>query len=72
MVEKLTGKPQRFSYLEQNRIGDHICYYSDLRKMQAHYPRWRVTRSLPNVFSEIVESWEARSSVAARVAIGLR
>ena len=27
------------SYAEQNRIGDHICYYSDLRKMRSHYPR---------------------------------
>ena len=25
-------------YVDENRIGDHICYYSDLRKMQAHYP----------------------------------
>ena len=25
-------------YVEENRIGDHICYYSDLRKMRAHYP----------------------------------
>ena len=29
------------------RIGDHICYYSDLRKMQAHYPNWRLTIPLP-------------------------
>ena len=27
----------------ENRIGDHICYYSDLRKMKAHYPAWGIT-----------------------------
>ncbi len=60
MVEELTGKRQRYTYLEQNRIGDHICYYSDLRKMKAHFPRWGITRPLPDVFREIVDSWHAR------------
>ena len=27
-----------YDYVDQNRAGDHICYYSDLRKMTAHYP----------------------------------
>jgi CDP-paratose 2-epimerase len=60
MVEELTGKPQRYSYVDQNRIGDHICYYSDLRKMKNHYPKWTITRSLQNVVSEIVDSWRVR------------
>jgi CDP-paratose 2-epimerase len=59
-VEKLTGKPQRSAYLEQNRMGDHICYYSDLRKMKAHYPNWTITRALQNVFEEIVRAWYER------------
>ncbi len=37
-------------YVDQNRAGDHICYYSDLRKMKPHYPEWDITKSLePNV-----------------------
>lgn len=59
-VESLTGKPQVYSYLEQNRIGDHICYYSDLSKMKAHYPGWTITCSLRQTFQQIVESWRAR------------
>ena len=35
---EFTGKPQVYTYVDENRIGDHICYYSDLRKMRAHYP----------------------------------
>ena len=31
----LTGKRHEVHYVDQNRIGDHICYYSDLRKMRA-------------------------------------
>ena len=60
MVEALTGKPQRYSYQDGNRIGDHICYYSDLRKIQEHFPGWSITRPLRQVFEEIVESWEVR------------
>jgi CDP-paratose 2-epimerase len=59
-VRALTGKPQKFVYVDENRIGDHICYYSDLTKMKVHYPAWRITRSLDVIFSEIVESWEQR------------
>ena len=60
MVEEFTGTRQKWSYVEQNRIGDHICYYSDLRKMKEHYPGWTITRSLRDVFGEIAESWKAR------------
>lgn len=59
-VEKLTGIPQKYTYVDQNRIGDHICYYSDLRKMMDHYPGWGITRTLPDVFREIVASWHQR------------
>jgi CDP-paratose 2-epimerase len=60
MVEDITGQPQRWSYVDQNRAGDHICYYSDLRKMQTHYPRWSIAKSLPEIFGEITESWRQR------------
>jgi CDP-paratose 2-epimerase len=60
LVESLTGKKQNFTYVDQNRPGDHICYYSDLRKMKTHYPKWRITRPLPVIFQEIVDSWHVR------------
>jgi CDP-paratose 2-epimerase len=65
MVEELTGKPQKYTYVDQNRIGDHICYYSDLRKMRAHYPSWEIARPLDRVFAEIAETQLARLSAAA-------
>ena len=70
VVEKLTGKAQRYTYLEQNRVGDHICYYSDLRKMKAHYPGWGITRSLNDIFVEIVQSWNARLNKSTHVMAG--
>ena len=62
MVEKLSGRPMKHSYVAEARSGDHICYYSDLRKIRAHYPDWRLTKSLPDIFAEIHESWTRRSS----------
>jgi CDP-paratose 2-epimerase len=62
IAEKFTGKAQTYTYSDQNRIGDHICYYSDLRKMKAHYPGWDITKSLENTIQEIVKAWQRRQS----------
>ena len=59
-VEAISGKTMAYAYSEKNREGDHICYYSDLRKMREHYPNWDLTKSLDDIFSEIVEAWKAR------------
>jgi CDP-paratose 2-epimerase len=55
-VEQLTGRKLNWTYSETNRIGDHICYYSDLRKLKAHYPNWTITRSLDNIFEEFARA----------------
>ncbi len=60
--ESITGKSQLYSYVDENRIGDHICYYSDLRKMRAHYPEWDITIPLQAIFEEIVEGWNERNT----------
>jgi len=60
ITTNFTGKQQVYSYVDRNRIGDHICYYSDLTKMKAHYPMWDITKSLPQTIEEIVRSWQSR------------
>jgi CDP-paratose 2-epimerase len=59
-VEKLTGKKMQHVYVDQNREGDHICYISNLAKMKNHYPSWGLTKTLDDIFSEIVEAWGKR------------
>jgi CDP-paratose 2-epimerase len=66
-VEALTGKPTNWRYVEKAREGDHICYISDLRKMQAHYPNWGITRTLDDIFHELVDAWAARLSDSQNV-----
>jgi CDP-paratose 2-epimerase len=60
MAEALTGRKINYVYLDQPRAGDHICYYSDLRKICAHYPNWRIEKPLKVIFQEIVEAWQKR------------
>jgi CDP-paratose 2-epimerase len=60
IAESFTGKKQVYSYVDQNRIGDHICYYSDLRKMKSHYPGWDITIGLEETIRQIVEAWKTR------------
>jgi len=58
--ERFTGKKMNYVYDPTNRIGDHICYYSDLRKMKQHYPNWDITKSLEDTIKEIVDNWQNR------------
>jgi CDP-paratose 2-epimerase len=60
LAEETTGEKMQYGYVDKNRVGDHICYISDLSKMKSHYPSWRITKSLPDIFREICDSWRAR------------
>lgn len=60
IAEKYSGKKQKFIYNNENRIGDHICYYSDLSKIKTHFPDWEITKTLDETIEEIVNSWQIR------------
>ena len=51
--EELMGRKLRVEYVETNRVGDHICYISDLRRLKADYPQWEITRSLKDIVVEL-------------------
>jgi len=54
--EKLSGNKLDFSYVEDNRIGDHIWYISDVRKFQNHYPDWQYQYDMDGILREIYEN----------------
>ena len=60
ICEDFTGKKQSHEYDDENRIGDHICYYSNLSKIQKHYPKWEIRHSLEDIIGQIVEAWKTR------------
>jgi CDP-paratose 2-epimerase len=60
LAEKHSGRTMRYTYVDEPRIGDHVCYYSDLRKMRAHYPGWDITQSLDETVRQIVDALRLR------------
>ena len=53
ICEKITGNKMNFSYAEDNRIGDHIWYISDVSKFQSHYPDWSYKFNLNDILEQI-------------------
>ena len=51
--EAISGKKLDWTYVEDNRIGDHIWWISDVRKFQAHYPDWKYRYDLDAILREI-------------------
>jgi len=60
-VEEMTGKKMNWQYVDQNRIGDHICYISDLTKFKSHYPNWKITIGLDEIFRQIMADQRLRN-----------
>ena len=54
-VEQIMHKKINYVYYDQNRVGDHICYYSDLSKLRNDYPNWSISHTLNNIFDELAE-----------------
>jgi CDP-paratose 2-epimerase len=60
MLEARLGRAVRWRYTDMARRGDHICYISNLAKLRAHFPHWKITRSLEMIVDEILEAEVAR------------
>lgn len=61
LCERRLRRKMKVAYSEQNRLGDHIWYVSDLRKFQSHYPGWKHTYDLERIIDEIIEAMSARA-----------
>jgi CDP-paratose 2-epimerase len=42
-----------YNYVDQPRTGDHICYISNLGKLRAHFPGWKMEYSVQSIAGEI-------------------
>ena len=61
VCQDIAGKDLQHSYTDDNRIGDHIWWVSDIRKFKSHYPDWDLTYDIPGILQDIhdhgVERW---------------
>ena len=53
IIEKLTGKNAITNYKEENRIGDHIWWISNIDKFKNDYPNWKLTYNVTQIIKEI-------------------
>lgn len=53
LCEEISGRRLTWKYEEDNRIGDHIWWISDVRKFQEHYPDWKFRYGLREILEEI-------------------
>lgn len=68
-IERLCGRRPRLRLDGAERRGDHRCYYTDLGKLRAHYPDWRLGRSLDDILAEMVANAAERRAAATVVAV---
>src|SRR5690606_37913435 len=59
-LEELVGRRITWSLAEDARVGDHMCYISDMRKFRAHYPEWELTRGINDILREMVAAERER------------
>lgn len=56
-AEEVAGKKLDWEYVEENRVGDHIWYVSDMTKFRQHFNGWSPEYSLDEIFEDIAKGW---------------
>jgi CDP-paratose 2-epimerase len=61
LCQEIADRELQYSYAEDNRIGDHIWYISDLSKFKQRYPDWSIQYNIRTILRDIqatnVEKW---------------
>jgi len=60
LCENASGKKLNWSYIDDNRIGDHIWWISDVSKFKNHYPDWDFTYDMDAIIGELYEGISKR------------
>ena len=70
LLDKM-GLPVSHRYNPVNRVGDHICYITDLKKLHSHFPRWKLDYGLEEIVMEIATARsQAHSSKEVAAGVG--
>lgn len=64
MIEKLGNLEVQYTLSDTNRVGDHICYISDLRKLKSHFPGWSLKYSLEDILGMMIDMEKRKRSTA--------
>jgi len=61
--QEITGREMNTSFIEDNRIGDHIWWISDTRKLAEHLPDWTLRYGIDEILTQIYEGNRQRWAV---------
>ena len=61
ICQNLSGEKLQWSYTDENRIGDHIWWVSDVSKFRRHYPEWEYRYTLRDTLEQLFESVTERT-----------
>jgi CDP-paratose 2-epimerase len=63
LCEEISGRELSWEYAEDNRVGDHIWWISDMSRFRSHYPDWEPRYDVRGILTDIVEQaaerWDA-------------
>ncbi|MEP7167928.1 MAG: NAD-dependent epimerase/dehydratase family protein [Bacteroidota bacterium] len=60
LCEEISEKKLKYVYTDDNRIGDHIWYISDLTKFSTCFPGWSLKYNIKDILVEIFEGLTSR------------
>jgi CDP-paratose 2-epimerase len=55
LAQRISGRELDWTLSEQNRIGDHRWWISDVRPFARDYPSWKLTRGVEQILREVYE-----------------
>ena len=55
-IASILGTKLDYTISEDNRIGDHIWYISDVTKFREHYPNWNYKYDIDSIISEMINA----------------
>lgn len=58
--ERISGKTLNWSYVEDNRIGDHIWWISDISAFRSDYPNYKLKFGIDDILQDIYEAGVSR------------
>jgi CDP-paratose 2-epimerase len=56
LCEDITGKRLDWTYVDDNRVGDHIWWIGDNGRFAEHYPGWSLTYDVPTILAEMYDA----------------
>ena len=62
VAQEIVGEELEWSYVDENRVGDHIWWIGDNAHFESHYPNWRLEYDVRHILEEIrdanAERWQ--------------